>query len=736
MPFDQQIVWEFPIKGKDTNFGLREEPQGTCADCLNVLPHDIATGRARGGQRGGLAKVYTTQLGGAGGGQSVQGILCTTIAVDPSQAPATNIEYEEIWAYTDGALLQSTGIPWITGDSVWAANTWATISNPNPGVTPGAVKGLTTGGKNTQALYTGNFGIPANYTIKGTFTFSQLGSPVGAGNSYLILFRYDRLNPSGNGGLDVAISTANGGTTTTVNIDDPGHATLLTTAGPTLTEGQVFTLEARVTGNTCAVFVNGTSFGSVSIAGRHTGQTAVGFAVSCGGVAIPAQRMNDFQILVPTSATYRQSWITAFAGGNGYRGDLSSTTLTIDSGGTNGFAQGVAVRGCYLDQTAYFVDGTNFKKLDLVNGGFAAVVATAGVLPTLCQLCCIWRGRLVLASPQNNGSTFFMARVGTPTDFDYSQLDPARAIAGNAGASFGKIGDNITALIPFGDDILLFGCDHSLFAMVGDPAAGGVIDHFCDGIGIYGQDAWCMDPSGTVYFVGQGGFYSITKGSTVPTPLSKTVINDFFTAINRKTQSVRCVYDRDAVGVRIFVVNIATGGTQTGLWFDARTGGFFPEQFPDAMVPTATGYFDGDGSTQRMILLGGRDGFLRSYGTANADDDGTAISSFVYLGPLRPVDDLTEGKVNAIDFWLGQEDQTKSYNLNWQLQSAPDAWSAVFNPVQTAAGTFGQVQGHQTTQRARVRGGSFAMKLSNSTDLKTWNMERVVLQLGKGGRQR
>ena len=69
-----------------------------------------------------------------------------------------------------------------------------------------------------------------------------------------------------------------------------------------------------------------------------------------------------------------------------------------------------------------------------------------------------------------------MSRSGDATDWDYSAEDPLAAVALNASSSAGRIGDAVHALIPWRDDVMLIGTEHGLFAMSGDPAAGGSID--------------------------------------------------------------------------------------------------------------------------------------------------------------------------------------------------------------------------------------------------------------------
>lgn len=59
------VEFHFPLGGKNENWARDKQPPLTTPDCLNVWPYDRG-GRARGAQRPGLAKLFTTPLGGTG----------------------------------------------------------------------------------------------------------------------------------------------------------------------------------------------------------------------------------------------------------------------------------------------------------------------------------------------------------------------------------------------------------------------------------------------------------------------------------------------------------------------------------------------------------------------------------------------------------------------------------------------------------------------------------------------
>jgi hypothetical protein len=53
----------FPLLGKDVNYAASTRPDLTSSDMNNVRPFDVLEERARGGQRPGMRKVYTQDIG-------------------------------------------------------------------------------------------------------------------------------------------------------------------------------------------------------------------------------------------------------------------------------------------------------------------------------------------------------------------------------------------------------------------------------------------------------------------------------------------------------------------------------------------------------------------------------------------------------------------------------------------------------------------------------------------------
>ena len=58
-----EVEFPFPLKGKDVNFSVTNQPPLTSSDLENVRPYDVFGDRARGGQRPALRRLYSQRIG-------------------------------------------------------------------------------------------------------------------------------------------------------------------------------------------------------------------------------------------------------------------------------------------------------------------------------------------------------------------------------------------------------------------------------------------------------------------------------------------------------------------------------------------------------------------------------------------------------------------------------------------------------------------------------------------------
>jgi hypothetical protein len=165
--------------------------------------------------------------------------------------------------------------------------------------------------------------------------------------------------------------------------------------------------------------------------------------------------------------------------------------------------------------------------------------------------------------------------------------------------------------------------------MQGDPAAGGRIDNISQQVGIAGPDAFCFDPSGNMYFFGDGILWRMAPNQP-PEALSRGRMDKTFGAIDLSRETVGMLWDDVHHGLHLYV-----RGSNVHYFWDARTDSFWKDQYPASAGPTVTMLFDANDPSDRTCLLGGTDGYVRKYSDLKNDDDGTAIQSHVRFTPLN-----------------------------------------------------------------------------------------------------
>ena len=215
-------------------------------------------------------------------------------------------------------------------------------------------------------------------------------------------------------------------------------------------------------------------------------------------------------------------------------------------------------------------------------------VMESGTLPETVTIGCAWNGRIVLAGNSARPHQWYMTRAGNPFDILYAAGDARSPIAGGD-SNVSEVGDIITALIPYNADTLLIGARKEVHIMRGDPAAGGSLDRYYAGDGIFGPNSWCIDSNNICYWVGKGGLYRAAIGSAYPEPITHSRVPKFLDGISRKTHWITLAYDIKRNGILIFITNsnIAAKpedgeayGDMQAYWYDISTGGLFPEEYP------------------------------------------------------------------------------------------------------------------------------------------------------------
>lgn len=708
----QPIQFTLPIKGVVKSLSFSDHSPDSSIDALNVLPFGT-DGRMRIGQRSGTSKLWAATLGS----NPLQGLWETTLALDPTTVVASTLLATDPFTYANGNL------------SVVAPN-WDTRTNA--GAYSAAIGGTQTASSFTIASNavlpaSGIVGQAARYiptlTLGAAYVVKIDAKLLSNTGTVVLTCRVNPTGPSGATAVSLFVQIPASSPAVTLRIGQEAivnGGNSFTLPSGFFVIGQTYTLEIRVNGDFISGWINGVKYISRTTSSNNAFS---GFAFGCENGSGNATFDNFFIYTGVGLSSYRQVNLIAVAGGSVYIGD-ANTQGALATGGAGAKANTGLDSLASLFGKAYIADGvTNLKVLDLTTKIVSDFTASAGTETAATlgqyQLAAVYRGRLVLAADRLNPQNFVLSRVGVPTDFNYAATDVATAFAGNASKA-GQIGEPIVSLMPFNDDIMLIGGDHNLWAMRGDPADGGSIDLVSDAIGILGKDAWTKSPDGTIFFVGTGGLFKMSPDGGVPENISSGLWNEYFRSINRSTNYVQCAWDRDRHLMYVYVVPV-NSGTALSLVWDDRTQAFWPIQLPTTQGPLCSLLYDGDGPTDRQILMGGRDGFIYRFQDTNTSDDGNAIVSYIFMGPAK-ADDATDSVIEELEMVMGGT--SGSPNVVATLfagQTVEEAYSA---PIRSRIKTL-TTTGRQSHWLPKLRGSSFFLKLGNATLNKTWTFEKA-----------
>lgn len=413
-------------------------------------------------------------------------------------------------------------------------------------------------------------------------------------------------------------------------------------------------------------------------------------------------------------------------------GDVGWTTPVNATGETPALnITGVMMSAANL-QKMFFVDGINYVYFDPAVNSILKWTPTDGLLPrdsagNGCRLICTWRGRTVLSGLIGDPQDWFMSRVSSPFDFDYfppTLGEATVAIAGN-NAPMGLIGDVITALIPASDDVLFFGGDHTIYAMKGDPANGGQVDLVSDITGIAFGEAWCKDPYGNIYFFGAQPSVWMMSLTNAPTRISAP-IEPLLQGIDTGNTIIRLVWDHRHQEVHLYLTPDLVPAVTTHYTYEYRTQAWQPDTFGNTNLnPLCVVAYDGNLPGDRVVLLGGWDGFVRFIDHNATTDDGTPISSYVLIGPIL-TQELDEMLLKDIQGVLADA----SGDVTWDVLAADTAETAI-GSVSASTGTFNGGRG--PNQPVRVAAHAIYIKLSSTN---RWAMETLRTRFAGRGKIR
>lgn len=416
-------------------------------------------------------------------------------------------------------------------------------------------------------------------------------------------------------------------------------------------------------------------------------------------------------------------------------GGLFSVTSGIVNATINGSGAFVndfaAVMGQEAFGHAYFVDGTFSRDYNNTTNAVSAWVASDGTVPSGARLIALYRGRIVVSGVIDDPHNWFMSEQGDPLDWNYSPTVPnvKQAVAGN-NSDAGLVGDIITALIPFGDDVLVFGGDHTIFQMTGDPAAGGTIDQVSDKTGIAFGKAWAKDPNGVLYFWGQDGVYKWTLGTT-PENITKGRLDHRLRAVDLTTNRITMEWNFQQASLVILIQPVDQTESCRVLRWESRSDAWWEDQYPTAIGPSCLFAYDGPDPTDQTFILGSRDGYLRQIDESTDDgDDGVDIDTHVRFTPFIAESHANEVLLTDVMPVLASDSGPLYVNV-YTGQTAEECQTATNPRVRRLIAHAGR----NASIRQKVRGYAVQLELSSSGK-RRWATEGLTISFSDSGRPR
>ncbi len=424
-------------------------------------------------------------------------------------------------------------------------------------------------------------------------------------------------------------------------------------------------------------------------------------------------------------------WFSTINGTDGASWSLSQSAPVVRSAANQGlmyFADGVthspvAGPGAGLHCGIYYDPGINTFTDWVVPGGnglFPVDASNNG--PRLIET---WRGRTVLSGLLLDGQNWFMSAVGDPTNFNYSPASTTatQAVAGN-NSPLGLVGDTITGIVPYTDDVLIFGCDHQLWMLRGDPMAGGRLDVISRELGMAWGRAWCTDPYGNLYFMSnRAGIYKYVPGEQ-PVRISQQ-IEQFLVDLSMDVVIVRLAWNDRFQGIDVYVTAIFGAALTNHYFWEQRNNAWWVDNFANNNHNPLVAYsFFGKTAGDRGVLIGSWDGFVRTRSPLGTTDDMTPISSYVVIGPLvtRELDQILFKDLQAVL-------STTSGTVTYSVYVGASAQAALFSaPVIT--GTWG-ITGRNPNTWVRRSGHALYLKLSSTNP---WALEAIRVRIQTQGR--
>ena len=449
-------------------------------------------------------------------------------------------------------------------------------------------------------------------------------------------------------------------------------------------------------------------------------------------MALSTNRYHDAILVMPTSTDIAQARMLGV-----YSIDsVVSASSYITVSPAHGLASGTAdyrITRCpkYFDPIAGTMSRWLADEYDASDAQYATQ-AFKGVMPLGCPLIARYRDRIFLGGADSDPHVWYASRQSDPHDWNVSDTDSGAAVAGTA-AGLGEIADPLTAIIAHTDDYIMFSSAKSMWLLRGDPAAGGSMDPISQSVGVLMRNAFCMTPDATIVFLSNHGLYAIPSGgpttaggAAYPVLLSDAVPKEL-TAIAPSQWNAAMTFDVADNGIHLFLTN--QWGYGNHWWIDWANKSFWPVKHQTNHAPVALGVSVDSSIEGSLVLLGGRDGYVRRYDPSSLTDDGETIESSILYGPIQIGPSGRSGILHELNARMG----TFSGDVDWSVfcANAPEEAVRMATEEDSAVGSGTWGPGANYSDRVRGHGKAAVIRVDGRTS--PWSAETIDILLAQAG---
>lgn len=410
---------------------------------------------------------------------------------------------------------------------------------------------------------------------------------------------------------------------------------------------------------------------------------------------------------------------------------FNSSSQSVPTGGSGALdSAALLVSSAWGQHKLWLTDGRRNLQFDPLTDTVSAWASSDdGSVPTKCKLLIAHQDRAVFARNEEDPQNWFMSWKGDFTKWDLfpsAGLVEGMAVAGNSGTVDGvkPAPDIITSLASLSREVMWIGCDSSIYAMIGDPTAGGYIDLVTEEMGMAFGYPYASDGQGAFYFVNNRCEVCVFNGRGI-TKISTKIdrrLRDIDLALNR----FELQWDTEYQRLRMFVIPTQPTATPVQCWqWEKRFAAWWPVDFSQAVLqPTCSWIMDGDGAVDRAVLVGCQDGRVLKFNRSATTDNGYTIPADIVYGPYSS--DAVQTRLKNIQATLASDQNGCRLEL---------FASDVADERGEAKVAVDLTEGQNPRKFVGVRGAQVWLRLSNAAPGTRFAVESILAEMWPSGRK-